>query len=254
MRRVFAYTALLAFVSPVAADEPLVTDRPDFTESALVVSVGRWQLEGGATWVKNQNGAESVSLGEALLRFGVMQGLELRLALPSWERESWGPVRGQGFGDLDAGVKIQLWRAGESAGLAGADWAAILASTVPTGDEEVSPGVWEPRAIWAAAWQLGHNWSLGANLGVSRPWDDGRRFTSAWVSTSAGYGINYATTAFVELIGMAKERPGGPSTVALQAGLTRQIGPDFQLDVRIARRLTSEGPDLLAGVGAGVRF
>lgn len=256
MRRAAVLTWLLplSVVIPAVASEPLVTDRPDFTESAVVVPFGRLQLELGATWAKDHDDAETTSLGEALVRWGVARGLEVRLALPSWERSSRGPVRGQGFGDVGAGVKVHLHAAEGSSAAAGADWALIFATSAPTGGDEVSAGVWQPSAILAAGWELGGDWSLGANLGFSRPTGEGRRFTSAWLSTAVGVGISETAAAFVELVGVQRERFGGPGTLAVQAGLTRRLGADLQFDVRIARRLTAEGPDLLAGFGVGVRF
>lgn len=246
--------AVLVLAVPAVASEPLVTDRPDFTESAVVVPVGRLQLEFGATVAKDDEGVEAIAVGEALLRWGAAQQLEVRLKLPSWDRESSGPWRAQGFGDVEAGVKVHLHAASGGSGVAGADWALILATSAPTGGDEVSAGVWQPSAILAAGWELGGDWSLGANLGLSRPSGEGRRFTSAWLSSAVGVGIGDAMAVFVELVAVQRERPGGPGTLTLQTGLTRRFGADVQLDVRLARRLTSEGSDLLAGVGAGVRF
>ena len=37
--------ATFTVASRAAADDALVTDRPDFTDSALVVDTGRWQLD-----------------------------------------------------------------------------------------------------------------------------------------------------------------------------------------------------------------
>ncbi len=256
MRRAAVLTWLLplSVVIPAVASEPLVTDRPDFTESAVVVPSGRLQLELGATWARDNDDVETTSLGEALVRWGVAQRLEVRLGLPSWQRSSHGPVWGQGFADMEAGVKVQLHTAEGRSAAVGADWALILVTSAPTGGDEVSAGVWQPSAVLAAGWELGGDWSLGANLGFSRPADEGRRFTSAWFSTTVGIGISDTTAAFLELVGVQRERFGGPGTLAVQAGLTRRLGADLQFDVRIARRLTAEGPDLLAGVGAAVRL
>lgn len=40
----------LAAVFSATASEPIITDRPDFTESAVVVAKGAVQIETGLTW------------------------------------------------------------------------------------------------------------------------------------------------------------------------------------------------------------
>src|SRR5580704_3974381 len=46
---------------PPATDPEIVTDRPDVTESSIVVPKGSLQLENGLTWTKDHN--ESWSIG-----------------------------------------------------------------------------------------------------------------------------------------------------------------------------------------------
>ena len=64
-----AVTALAATGS--LADEAMVTDRPDFTESSSAVPKGTLQIEAGGTYVDIDE-AEEGSLGEVLVRWGVV--------------------------------------------------------------------------------------------------------------------------------------------------------------------------------------
>ncbi|MGH7563856.1 MAG: hypothetical protein ACREK5_05485, partial [Gemmatimonadota bacterium] len=79
-RRSLAAAVLLAAV-PIPAIlnaqivAPLVTDRPDFTESALTVPRGDPQLESGYTLTRADD-ADEHALGEVLLRIGVAGRLE----------------------------------------------------------------------------------------------------------------------------------------------------------------------------------
>ena len=55
-------------------DEPLVTDRPDFTEASSTVGLGVAQLEFGYTYVFDDDGTVSTkshSYPETLLRYGI---------------------------------------------------------------------------------------------------------------------------------------------------------------------------------------
>src|SRR5437870_3062683 len=67
------------------AEEPeLVTDRPDFTESSLVVPRGRLQIEGGFSYTRGNSGERAWNLPEMLLRLGVASRWELRLEAPQY--------------------------------------------------------------------------------------------------------------------------------------------------------------------------
>lgn len=85
---------------PANSTEPMVTDRPDTTESPVVLPVGLLQLEFGASAERQASGAETVSIGEALLRFGWLDRLELRFSACQLGSESLGralPFKGSGI-------------------------------------------------------------------------------------------------------------------------------------------------------------
>ena len=63
--------------------ESLVTDRPDFTESASVPGGGRIQVEGGWT-VEGDEDASAHSLGEILVRIGIGDRFEARIEPLTW--------------------------------------------------------------------------------------------------------------------------------------------------------------------------
>ncbi|MCH7728537.1 MAG: transporter, partial [Planctomycetes bacterium] len=96
-------------------DEPLVTDRPDFTESGTTVGLGVAQLEMGYTYSFDQtltNSVENHSYGEPLLRIGMFaEWFELRVG---WnyanEITTTAGIQGvvAGSEDLYLGVKIAL--------------------------------------------------------------------------------------------------------------------------------------------------
>jgi len=128
-------------------EEPLVTDRPDFTESSSTVGRGLLQLEGGFTFAEFEGGAEVTTLGEVLARWGVAPKLELRFVLPiyAWERGS-GDDR-SGFTDSAVGLKYELAQ-GLGSGLIGGMEAALIASTtVPTGGAAFGSSSWQPVGV-----------------------------------------------------------------------------------------------------------
>ena len=66
--------------------QDLVTDRPDFTESALVVPSKMIQLEGGVE-VEDFNSVSTFSYPSILARIGIGYNLEVRLGFSGWLNE-----------------------------------------------------------------------------------------------------------------------------------------------------------------------
>jgi len=144
-------------------DEPLVTDRPDFTESALTVPVGRVQVEAGFTLTRDGDENE-YTLPETLLRLGVAERWEIRLELPSVAFLENGADE-EGLTDMSVGFK---WQFVEQEGNR-PDVALLGSLTLPTGDDSFGEEGVRPGAILAAGWDLsesvGEGWSLGVNAG-----------------------------------------------------------------------------------------
>ena len=68
--------------SNLTAQEDLLTDRPDQTESAIVIKPGFFQLEFGWTFTQDDEAGtetETVEVPGTLLRIGLMDRVELRL-------------------------------------------------------------------------------------------------------------------------------------------------------------------------------
>ncbi len=237
----------------VMAKDPLITDRPDFTESAFVVGRGTVQLEGGGTYA--DFGSESVTtIPELLVRWGITRTVELRFLTPTYAWLDGPDGSNSGFLSTVLGTKIAL-NEGDGDGFWGKTGASvIIATTVPTGSSAVASSAWQPSATLSLAWDLSAAVGLGTNIGWARPEDNGRRFNTFYGSVAAGVGVAKNTSVFVEFIFFDRESDRGPSTSTFQTGLTYLINPDLQLDIRAARRLSSEGPDLLIGLGASVRF
>ena len=143
---------VLFLTATPAIAQPIATDRPDFTESTEVVLERRLQVEAGAT-IHSDAPAGVFSGPELLLRFGVLERLDLRLEAPSYVDDYAGP---RGFGDAAMGVKVRLGPV--------ADWglAAIGMVSVPVGDSAVSSGRLDPSLIVTASRDLPIGVSLGA--------------------------------------------------------------------------------------------
>ena len=138
-------------------NEPLVTDRPDFTEASSTVGLGVAQIEFGYTYSYNRDGAESVasnSYGEPLLRYGMLANwLEFRLALfPTEERTITNGARSSdsGLQDMYTGFKIALTP--QECLLP--EMAIIPQMNIPIGGPAFTSKNIEPGVNWIYAWEI----------------------------------------------------------------------------------------------------
>lgn len=233
---------LLAFLAAAdrADGQPLVTDRPDFTESAMAVVPGRVQAEGGWSFTR-ADGPDEHAVGELLLRIGVLAGAELRVELPSWIEA--GGASGPGDGGI--GAKLEL--------AAGApDVALLVATTVPVGESDVGAEGWQPGATLAAAWDLSERLSLGTNLGWTWALDGDDRLHEASASAALGAALGERLGAFVEAFGFATDDDAGPAWA--DGGVTFLVHDDLQLDARAGAGLFQAAGDWFVGAGLSRRW
>ena len=238
--------------SPAAGQEPdpIVTDRPDFTESAAVAGRGRVQVEGG--WTVEESGeAREHSLGEVLVRIGLGDRFEVRIEPGSWIWADDGAADVSGLDDAGLGLKVLVL---EEQAPAIPATALLFSTSVPTGVEEIGSTEWYPEVRLALGWTLSESWSLGANAGWARADDESEGFDQALGSLALGRSLGERRGMFLELYGFAPVGPDEDDSAVFDGGVTLALGPDAQLDARAGVGLTDAAPDWLFGVGFARRW
>ena len=227
---------------------PMVTDRPDFTESAVTVTPGRAQLEAG--YSRTGDGpVVTHEIGESLVRVGVTGATELRVGIGSWRIEDTGASAADsttgGLAGSSLGLKLRL----PSTPLV-PEAALLLSATVPLSARFGDPG-WTPSAVLAGAWSAGAV-GLGANLGyVHAESDAGTGEVLASVAVGLPLPPDQRAGLFVETYAVAAAG-GGDALVVVDGGATFAASPDVQLDVRIGRGVSGTSETVI-GVGVSVR-
>jgi hypothetical protein len=249
----------LAFLAPaVAAGEepqagPLVTDRPDFTESAVSVDPRRVQLEAGYTY-EDAGDDEIDSIGELLLRIGLTRTLELRIAPVSYVRQlSRAGTGASGIEDPTVGIKWEIARGGEPPSILAPEAALIVSTTLPVGGSEVSADEPLPAAVLALAWETHGSLGVASNLGVSAESDGEDRYAVGLGSLALGLDLGGSWAGFLEYYGFLPEGPERSSTHFVDTGVTYLVSDDFQLDLRVGTEIGGE-TDSFAGVGLAYRW
>lgn len=244
-----AILALPAGVSAqggAAEDEPapLVGDRPDFTESALVVT--RLQLESGYTY-EEAGPSEVHTVGELLARIPATSRLEVRVGVPSWTREQTGGLADARSGLTDASLGFKLGLRDPGADGSGPALGLLAGTNLPTG--EVGSDHLEPEALFAAETDLSERVSVGTNVGAASAEEDGERHAELFASVALGLAVTDAVGAYLETYGFAPTRSGPASSSVVNGGFTWLAGPHLQLDARVGTGLSGPSPDVIVGTG-----
>ena len=260
--RQLAVLLMILIGGAAKADEPeLLTDRPDQTETAVVVPVGTVQVElGAALAIDNEGGERTETAGGpgTLVRFGVHPRLELRLEWPGWigaERSgAGGRSRVSEPGDPELGVKVAL------AGAQGArpDMALLAHVSLPVGGEPIG----SPRADPSVRLSVAHTLSDRVGLGWNAGWEAASfRDVNAEVHTvtrfvyTASLGVELAARwgAYIEIFGDLPASDAAPDAHALDGGVTFLVAPRVQLDLTAGVGLNSPAPDRFVGFGISFR-
>ncbi|MCH8275653.1 MAG: transporter [Armatimonadetes bacterium] len=232
---------------------PIITDRPDFTESPETVPFGRAQLESGYTYSRLADNSEH-AVGEVLLRVAVSRRSEIRLAANSYFLSSDSSSDAEGFEDPSLGFKFRLNDGGERARPNEPAIALILSSSLPIGDREVSERKWQPSAVLAFGWDISDRSSAGVNLGYVYASENGMRFSQIIASAAFGVSLTERLGAYVETYGFLPGAPADSNQFYINGGLTLLLDEGQQIDWRIGFGLNGIWPDWFTGLGAPWRW
>jgi len=246
--------------------EPIVTDRPDFTESAQAVPRGHVQLEGGYTFTYDRertSRTRTQTAPELLLRIGMVDGFELRFG---WEGYAWHDaltqVRNtsgrrvtaddwtQSASDFELGAKLELTKQnGPRPSL------ALLGSlTFPTGSPRGSSGDVDPSIGLLWAYAVHERFAVAGQFLLSAPTDNGTRFVQSAASLSLGISLTERIGGYLEYYGIYPNAKDSDAAHVVNGGFTLLVTDDLQLDWRAGFGLNEEADDFFTGIGFAWRL
>lgn len=256
--RVFALVALLPLAACATANraglEPLVTDRPDFTESSETVARGLVQLESGGTFSR-EGDERAGSVGEALFRIGLAERAELRVGLNSYAISRVAGSTLRGLEDASLGAKIKLLQGGD-VGSARPTVAVIVGSTLPTGATPFRAAKLQPEVKLTGAWDLTERVAFSTNLNHAWVRDRFDSYGESSATASFGIGVTERVGSYVEYYGFFPRFDGAERTHFANGGFTYGLTNDLQLDWRVGSQLRrrDDGPSYFVGVGLSRRW
>jgi len=235
--------------------DAIITDRPDQTESSALVPKRFLQVEIGTfyeTLELNNIKSKTTTFNTTLLRYGLLDNLELRVGLSNSEikHEFQGNIvnsKESGFSPLAIGVKIGVTEEKgvlpEIAFLSHINFPFLASQDFKT----KSTGI---DFRFSFAHTLNEKSSVGYNLGMA--WD-GEITTANYVYTIAyGYSISNKIGAFIEIYGDLPE--DSHFNHFWDTGLTYLVSDTIQLDVSGGTGLSKNTQDLYVSTGISFRL
>ena len=206
----------------LTTETAIITDRPDVTESSLVIPKGSVQFENGITWTKN-HGDQVLDFSETLVRVGLLNRTEIRLVLPNYLADLRRSSPTSGLGDIAIGAKQQL---GPLPGHF--DLSVIVAMSLPTGAARVSSHGFDPFVKFPWSKDLRNGWSIGGMQSLFWNTQDAKRNLTWEATFNFEKEITNRCSMFVEYAGDFPHLSGSQQIAHL--GTAYRITRNQQID------------------------
>ncbi|PKQ61998.1 hypothetical protein BZG02_13745 [Labilibaculum filiforme] len=248
----FAVAMLLSGWLIAQEKAPMVTDRPDQTESASIVTLNGFQIETGFSFERYNSDINNTTYNSTLVRYGLCEKIELRLGLAYLGTNisfDGGSFDESGFAPIVVGAKFQLNE--ESEGLP--KLALMTTFSLPN----TGANVYENKYLGAdfrvnGEYSLNEAMSLGANLGVAWSGAEAGNTAVGVYTAVIGMSLSEKLGAFAELYGFLPK--DGKNDHRWDAGMTYSVNEDLQLDFATGIGLSKVSPDFFVSLGLSIRM
>jgi Putative MetA-pathway of phenol degradation len=229
---------------PSAKDE-IATDRPDVTNSSIVVPFGSLQNENGVNFTMRDDG-RAIDGTNSRWRLGVAPCLEVLVDLPTYVAPLQGSAS-RGFTDVAPALKWQI-----SPVPGKVDLSVTFGMALPTGSVEIAGRGAQPYLQLPWSWELHDGWAVsGMFTEFFRPYD----FTARSITETTFVLEKKLTDQFSLFTEYVGDYPQGGSPSQLwNSGAVYHIDRTQQVDFRIAFGLNHNAPSYIVGVGYSFRI
>jgi len=229
---------------PTAMDE-LATDRPDVTNSSLVVPTGSFQSENGAN-LTARDGGRTIDGTNTRWRLGVAPCLELLVDLPSYVGNVRAPGA-SGFTDVAPAVK---WQVSPLPGKF--DLSFVVGAALPTGAIDIAGRGFQPYVQLPWSLELHDGWGVSGMLTeFFRPEEITTKHVTE-TTFAVEKKLNEKFSVFTEYV-VDYPESAGPTQLINSGGLYR-LSPKEQIDFHVAFGLNRNSPSYIVGVGYSFRI
>jgi Putative MetA-pathway of phenol degradation len=220
-------------------------DRPDVTNSSVVVPEGSLQIENGVN-LTQQGDARLVDGPNTRVRFGLGGCNEFLVDLPNY---TYSLSRGSasGFSDISPAIKHQI---GPLPG--DIDLSATLGIALPTGNPAVSGSGYQAYLQFPWSHELGGGWEISGMVTAFWYPNDSTRRGLLQPTLVIEHQVMFYADLFVEYVG-GYPTHGAPSQL-LNSGGAYRFTRLQQLDFHLAFGLDERAPRYSFGIGYSIRW
>lgn len=243
------------FGSRLAAQEAIVTDRPDYVESSDVVGKKVFQLETSAAtdWTASAGLTARTVTTPTLFRLGVTKNVELRLETDGYTRATLtGASAVDGLSDAAVGIKWHLVDGAQRR----PSVAVLIHGDLPSGSTAFRGEGFRPSFRAVGEWDLPAGFGIGIMPGVVYDVNAlGEREWTSLFGVTVGHPITASTRFYVEYA--AEQLPlkaTQPTTSFFDAGTAWVITRDLQVDLSARVGLSGEASDGSLAIGVSRRW
>jgi len=201
----------------------IATDRPQVTNSSIVVPCGSLQFENGL----EQSGSarrQGFDLPETSIRLGIAKRLELRFAPPIYfNNVDSGSAFASGGGDSVLGLKLQLGP------VHGFDVSVIPSVSLPTGTSAISSHGYDPALQIPWSRSLTKVWTVAGQLSVLAPTQGSTRNVSGQASLYFDRALGSVWDAYLEYSGIRRSATHTGLRSSIQNFASPATGPAREL-------------------------
>ncbi|MBL0183577.1 MAG: transporter [Chitinophagaceae bacterium] len=242
---------LLCFSSAVAQVEKIDTDRPDQTESAVLVPKKWVQLEFGLSKQENKPGDYEFQHPTLLSKYGISKRIEFRLittlSTNHFYNDQLVTQKESGLEPVEVGAKIALWE--EKKWIPKTSF--IFHFAIPKlASKEFRADKLAPNFRFTMQNSITDNIAIGYNLGAE--WD-GYSNEATWIYTFApGFNIGKKWYGYIEAFGFISKQ--NEPEHSLDGGIAYYVTPDLKIDLSSGFGISNAAPDWYIAFGWSVRF
>jgi len=227
---------------PTSADE-IATDRPDVTNSSLVVPYGSVQAENGIDWTVN-HGSNVLDGTNTRVRLGIAHCTELLIDVPSYFLSLNGS-QPPGFSDVVVSFKRQLPVP------LGFDLSATAGLGFPSGSSKISDRGYDPYIQFPWSHEIADGWEAVGMFTLTWFPSESTRNPTFESTFSLERAFGGSADAFVEYVGDYDHQR--PSQV-LDTGAAWRFTRTQQLDFHTGFGLNGSSVDHYFGIGYSFRL
>ena len=213
----------------------ITTDRPDQTESAVVLPTGQIQIESGISIEDSQSNINT------LFRIGIIEGVEIRLNSNYLINDELSFMKKSSFSDFEVGAKFKIFNKTSN----NMKVAFLSHLSIPTAREVFSNNVYGLLSRVNVSHDLNNESQIGYNFGYNKfkKMDGQFIYTIVYGRSLDSFGI------FFEIFG---DDSKNSFNINFDSGITYLLDNEKQLDLSIGKGINNDMLFISGGISINI--